>query len=149
MQRRPLALGCGQTSSCALLVLWWSHADTERTSDGNLPNYCYRISTRFHHDYADMGHSIERAERDDLNSVLAHSQVLECAWITVGDRELVPVVWTHVRSNEPLMQFSAGAHRSVNYGLRPFMVSGCFRAGTDSGARWQHWKIFSFAETAR
>ena len=40
---------------------------------GSRSTNCYGISTRFHHDDADMGHRIERAERVHLSSVLAHS----------------------------------------------------------------------------
>ena len=59
--------------SCCPVPVWWrSHAYTERAA-GYGGTYCYGISTRFHHDDADMGHSIERAERVHLNSVLAHS----------------------------------------------------------------------------
>ena len=41
---------------------------------GSRCTYCYGISTRFHHDDADMGHRIQRAERVHLSSVLAHSK---------------------------------------------------------------------------
>ena len=46
---------------------------TLNTAAGSHCTYCYGISTRFHHVDADMGHSIQRAERVHLNSVLAHS----------------------------------------------------------------------------
>ena len=48
------------------------HAYTDRGS-GSHCTYCYGISTRFHHADADMGRSIQCAERVHLNSVLEHS----------------------------------------------------------------------------
>ena len=52
------------------LYAWRSHAYTEHGC-GSRCTYCYGISTRFHHVDADMGHSIQRAERVHLSSVLA------------------------------------------------------------------------------
>ena len=68
----PLPSRAEKEACCPVPVCWRSHAYTERAA-GCGSTYFYGISTRFHHDNADMGHRIERAERVHLSSVLAHS----------------------------------------------------------------------------
>ena len=72
-----------EASYCSVPVCWRSYAYSEHGC-GSRCTYCYGISTRFHHVDAGMGHSIQRAERVHLNSVLAHSQA--SSWNASGLR---------------------------------------------------------------
>ena len=63
---------CAEASCCPVPVWCRPYAYSEHGCGSRSTN-CYGISTRFHHVDADMGHSIQRAERVHLNSVLAHS----------------------------------------------------------------------------